>query len=75
MRFAIATFAALLLVLSTVIIGSGHIALAYNSKFTRVFSNIGISANQHALGFEHHHNFNLLNLPCIWMHGGYIHCM
>ncbi|MGA9154557.1 MAG: hypothetical protein WBZ36_28565 [Candidatus Nitrosopolaris sp.] len=41
MRFAVAASAALLLVLSTTIIGSGHIALAYNNKFTRVFSNSG----------------------------------
>ncbi len=44
MRFAIATFAALLLlVLSTAIIGSGsgHIALAYNNKFIGDFSNSG----------------------------------
>jgi len=41
MRFAVATFAALLLVLSTAMIVSGHIALANNSKFTMVFSNTG----------------------------------
>ena len=41
MRFAVATFAALLLVLSTAMIVSGHIALAYNNKFTMVFSNTG----------------------------------
>lgn len=41
MRFAVATFAALLLVLSTAMIVSGHIALAYNNKFTMMFSNTG----------------------------------
>jgi hypothetical protein len=41
MRFAVATFAALLLVLSTAMIVSGHITLAYNNKFTMVFSNTG----------------------------------
>ena len=41
MRFAVATFVALLLVLSTAMIVSGHIALAYNNKFTMVFSNTG----------------------------------
>src|SRR5215467_4745135 len=40
MRFAVATFAALL-VLCTATIVSGHIALAYNNKFTMVFSNSG----------------------------------
>ena len=39
MRFAMATFAALILVSSTAIIGSGHILLADNHKFTRDFSN------------------------------------
>jgi len=41
MRFVVATFAALILVLSTTIIGSGHIALADNHEFTRDFSNSG----------------------------------
>jgi tetratricopeptide (TPR) repeat protein len=41
MRFAMARFAALILVSSTAIIGSGHIALADNHKFTRDFSNSG----------------------------------
>ena len=41
MRFTMATFAALILVSSTAIIGSGHIALADNHKFTRDFSNSG----------------------------------
>ena len=40
MRFAVAT-SSILLVLSITIIGSGHIALAYNHKFTRDFSNSG----------------------------------
>jgi hypothetical protein len=37
-NIAIATFAALILVLST---ASGHIALGNNSKFTKMFSNSG----------------------------------
>src|SRR5215469_9035972 len=39
MRFVVVTFAALMLVLSTAIIGIGHIALADNHKFTRDSSN------------------------------------
>jgi len=41
MRFALGTFVALLLMLSTATIGSVHIALADNHKFTRDFSNSG----------------------------------
>jgi tetratricopeptide (TPR) repeat protein len=50
MRFVVATFAALILVLSTAIIGSGHIALADNHNFTRDFSNSGNNKDVPKLG-------------------------
>jgi len=54
-----------------------------NSKTTIVAMTIALLAlgvahipgNQHALGYEYHHGFNLLNLPCIWIHGGHVHCI
>jgi len=31
--------------------------------------------NQYALAYVNYHGFSLEHIPCVWIHGGHVHCI